>query len=289
MKTTIHTIGSLLCLLLLCVNVSLAQDEEPIRADWLATDVANIERILPQLKFSEPLTPAKLKAIFGDNFSETDLGFGGRKFTFSKPGGYTYLRVNGFAFNDTIGEYEISLESHSTWPTVKSVLTEAWKRSSDLQFKQWKYGIDHQQEFPDVLADFKKGINSKLGQLKLVSVPPHLKDAYEELVSLGKNSTIGSSGCGFGGAIPAGKKAIDALVRANRLDLVGNILKGYNPGGRVYAALVLIGMQRKGSELPHDLLQALEIVRNMDLELETCSGCIVSHKTAKQIIADWPF
>jgi hypothetical protein len=55
-----------------------------------------------------------------------------------------------------------------------------------LAQKQWKQGIDHQQEFPDVLVDFKKGVNSKLGQLKLVSVPPHLKEAYEELVSFWK-------------------------------------------------------------------------------------------------------
>jgi hypothetical protein len=57
----------------------------------------------------------------------------------------------------------------------------------------------------------------------------------------------------------------------------------------VYAAVALIAMQRKGTELPPDVLQALEIVRNMDLELQTCHGCILSRKTAKQVIADWPF
>ena len=152
--------------------MSLAQKQESIRADWLAMDVANIGRILPQLKSSEPLTPAKLRAIFGDNFDETDLGFGGRKFAFSKPGGYTSLRVTGFAFIETIGNYEISLDD-SDWSRIGPVLTAAWKRSSDLEFKEWK--------------------------------------------------------------------------------------------------------------------EALEIVRNMDLQFETCDGCIVSHKTPKQIIADWPF
>ena len=93
----------------------------------------------------------------------------------------------------------------------------------------------------------------------------------------------------YGGVTPRGKTTIDALVKANRIDLIGNILMGYNPGGRMYAALAFIAMQRKGIQLSPDVIQALQVVRAMDLELETCDGCIVSHKTAKQIISDWPF
>ena len=289
MKTKASTIASILGFLLLCVNASMAQKQEPIRADWLAMDVANIERLLPQLKHSEPLTIAKLQTIFGDRFSSiTDLGFGGRKFTFLKGGGYTALRVKGFAFNDTIGEYEIYLDD-SDWSRIGKVLTAAWKRSSDLEFKEWKDGIYHKREIPNVVADFKIAVSSKLGELQPVTVPLQLKDAYEELVSFGKNSRIGDGGCGYGGVTPAGKKAIDALVKADRIDLIGNILKGYNPGGRMYAALALIALQGKGTQLSPDVVQTLEIVRTLDLELDTCDGCTFSTKTAKQIIADWPF
>ncbi|HKY26938.1 MAG TPA: hypothetical protein VJM12_03235 [Pyrinomonadaceae bacterium] len=283
-----YRIAFVFCLLL-CGHVALAQEKkEPVQADWLAKDVAHIERFLPQLQ-REPLTLAKLETIFGErHFDYTDLGFGGRTFTFSKPGGYTSLRVNGFAFNDTIGRYEISLDC-SSWAKISSVLIEAWKRSSDLEFKEWKEGIYYEREFPDVIAEFKKTIGAQLGELQPVTVPRHLKDTYEELVALGRNSRIGSGPCGYGGVTPIGKTAIDTLVAANRLDLIGNILKGYNPGGRMYAALALIAMQRKGIELPPDLRQALEVVRTMDIRLETCSGCIVSSKTPKLIIAEWPF
>jgi len=289
MKTKTYTIAASFCLLMACVNASLAQQkEEPIRADWLAVDVANIERILPQLKHSQPLTLQKLETIFGHDPRTVDLGFGGRTFAFSKPGGYTSLRVNGFAFNDTIGNYEISL-SNSSWPKIGSVLTAAWERSSDLEFKEWKEGIYHEREFSDVIAEFKKTVSSQLGELQPVTVPQHLKGAYEELVTLGSNSRIGSGPCGYAATTAAGKRAIDSLVGANRLDLIGNILKGYNPGGRMYAALALIAMQRKGIELPPDLLQALEVVRTMDIQLETCSGCLIMSKTPKLIIAEWPF
>jgi hypothetical protein len=85
------------------------------------------------------------------------------------------------------------------------------------------------------------------------------------------------------------QNGMDRLVKANRLDLIANILKGYNPSGRMYAALALIAMQRKGIGLPPGLLRALKVVRNMVIQLETCNGCIVTPKTPKLIIADWPF
>lgn len=288
MKTKTYTIAASFCLLMVCANALAQQRDEPIRADWLAVDVANIERLLPQLKHSQPLTLEKLETIFGHDVRTTDLGFGGRTFAFSKSGGYTSLRVNGFAFNDTIGNYEISLDC-SSWSKISSALTDVWKRNSDLEFKEWKYGISHDREFPDVLAGFKKVVSLQLGELQPVTVPQHLRDAYEGLVSLGNNSVIGSGPCGFAATTAAGKRAIDALIAANRLDLIGNILKGYNPGGRMYAALALIAMQKKGIELPPDLLQALEVVRTMDIKLGTCSGCFVMTKTPKLIIAEWPF
>jgi len=37
------------------------------------------------------------------------------------------------------------------------------------------------------------------------------------------------------------------------------------------------------------LLGALEVVRAMDFELQTCHGCFMIPKKPKQIIADWPF
>jgi hypothetical protein len=118
MKKTTYTIASVLCLLLLCANASLAQKQEPIRADWLAKDLALIERLLPQLNTAEPLTLAKLQTIFGEKFSETELGFGGRTFSFSRAGGYAYLQVSGVAFNGTIGRYKISLDGYSFWPPL---------------------------------------------------------------------------------------------------------------------------------------------------------------------------
>lgn len=287
MRLKISTTLTLLCLLALCGDVSQAQKQQVIRADWLAMDVANIERLLPQFKQHEPLTIAALEKIFGTPVYDRALGFGGRTFTFSKPGGYAYLRVSGFVFNDTIGYYTISVSCSSSWSQIRSTIIESWKRYTDLEFKEDGSAITHERQFPDVVAAYKKALSAELGELATVTVPQHLEDAYQVLLSLGNPLVLGDGPCDYGAVIPHGKRAIDAIVAAHRTDLISNIVKGYNPGGRVYAAVALKAMEREGIKLSPDVLRALEVVRELDIDLETCSGCIHSHLKAKQIIDEW--
>lgn len=295
MRSTAYTICLLFALLILCGGVSAGQKREPLRADWLALDVANIERLLPELKRNEPLTLQALEQIFGGSpadfpfGSDYELGFGGRIFTFRKAGGYTSLNVSGFVFNDRIGYYTISVSCSRSWPMIRNVLIETWKHNSDLEFKEGEWSIAHYRDFPNVVADYKNAVAAQLGALEPVTVPPELRDAYEHLISLGNNSRISDGGCGYGGATPQGKKAIDALVKANRVDLINNILKGYNPSGRVYAFLALFSMHRKGLSLSPDSQRAMDVVRTLNIELVRCSGCTISHETAQQILNDWKF
>ena len=295
MRSTAYTLCLLFAFLVLCGPVSAAQKREPLRADWLALDVANIERLLPELKRNEPLTLKGLEQIFGGppaEFpfgSDHELGFGGRTFTFRKAGGYTSFRVTGFVFNDRIGYYTISVCCSLSWPRIRNVLIETWKRNSDLEFQEGESSIAHRRDFPNVVADYKTAVAAQLGALEPVTVPPELHDAYDHLISLGNNSRISDSGCGYGGARPPGKKAIDAIVNANRVDLINNILKGYNPAGRVYAFLALFSMHRKGMSLSPDSQRAMDVVRTLNIELERCRGCIFSRETAQQILNEWEF
>ena len=289
MKSNAYTIGLLLCLLLLCGPVCIAQDKEPLRADWLAKDVEVLERYLPSLKQNEPITIPALETVFETPISDNDLGFGGATFTISKPGGYTHLTVSGFIFNGNLGYYTIALRGSSSWPMIRTVLIDTWKRTSDLEIAEGKDGIFHDRQFPNVIADYKKAVAAQLGELSPVDVPRHLKAAYDELVSLGNFSVVGNGRCGLGGSTPLGKEAIDAIAKAGRVDLISNILRGYNPGGRVYAALALFAMQRKGTSLPPDLQHTMDLVRTSPLSIETCSGCFLTEKTAQEIFNDWHF
>jgi len=287
------------CLLLLMGHGAVAQKDKSVRADWLAKDVANIERILPQLKQNEPLTVPALEQIFDsprDNQifdwrgGDRRLGFGGQVFVFSAPGGYAYFSIRGWVFNGMIGNYTIALHTNAdTSPIVKSVLVETWKRAGGPEFTEGEYGFHYDREFASVIADYKKAVAEQLGEMQPVNVPADLKDDYELLISLGTNSIVGQGSCGYGAVTPPGKEAIDAIVNANRLDLLANVLKGYNPGGRTYAAVALTAMQRNRVKLSSDILHTLDVVSNLDLRLETCNGCLLGFKTARTIIDEWRF
>ena len=82
-----------------------------------------------------------------------------------------------------------------------------------------------------------------------------------------------------------GREAIDALVDAKRIDLLENALIGYNPGGRVYAAIELLRMQRMGEKLSEPTRKNIRKVMALPVKLSTCSGCVVlGGLTARDIV-----
>jgi hypothetical protein len=74
-----------------------------------------------------------------------------------------------------------------------------------------------------------------------------------------------------------GREAIDALVEARRLDLIANVLRGYNPGARVYALLALQRLRHDGLPISPGLASTMQKVQNLKVPVATCFGCIVNH------------
>jgi hypothetical protein len=101
-----------------------------------------------------------------------------------------------------------------------------------------------------------------------------------------KNSRVGMGICGLRGPVLEGKTSIDALVKAGRMDLIENVLRGYNPGGRAFAAIALLKMEERGVKLAPKVKKTIEKVRALDVPITTCSGCIVkSGLKAKDVIS----
>lgn len=55
----------------------------------------------------------------------------------------------------------------------------------------------------------------------------------------------------------------------------------------MYALLGLLELQREGIELSPETRNAMRAVLEIDIEIETCDGCIYSRKKTKQIVSDW--
>ena len=274
-------------ILILLLSVSLfAQNRDELKTEWLSKDIESIRQLLPRLEQTDP-TLESLKNLFGREPELTELGFGASTFAFSKPGGYTAFRVRGLAVNGRIGYYRIGIGS-GNWEKIRNHIIQTWNANSQLTVEEDGYGIGYYKEYPTVVAEYKEIVRSQLGDLKNVTVPSALQDAYEELISLGNNSVFGIGGCDYGGARPRGKTAIDKIVKASREDLIENILRGYNPGGRMYALLALLELQKSGTKLSAETENAMRVIRQLEIDIETCSGCIHAFKTAQKIITEGP-
>jgi hypothetical protein len=80
---------------------------------------------------------------------------------------------------------------------------------------------------------------------------------------------VGSS-CGFVGASPRGRDATLTLRSAGRVDLLRNVLRGPNPGARVYAAKALTKL---GALRPEDA-NVVKSLTSASTRIVTCSGCM---------------
>jgi hypothetical protein len=138
-----------------------------------------------------------------------------------------------------------------------------------------------------------------LGPMIAVEVPKDLSAPYELLMSAARSVVFGSH-CGYLGIDPPGKDAMTRLVAARRWDLVGNVLRGPNAGGRLYAATAII--ERAGAKIGRDEVEAIRALSPEDARtllalardttsVDTCSGCtssISSSAKLLEVVPSWP-
>jgi hypothetical protein len=157
------------------------------------------------------------------------------------------------------------------------LVTEAWKASGGPEYTEdERGGIYHSRTFEGVLDEYKSVVERYLGKMRPVSIPKDLDLHYQLLISPIHKSVIGDRD---------GREAIDALVDAKRIDLLENALIGYNPGGRVYAAIELLRMQRMGERLSKSTQKNIRKVMSLPVKLTIGSGCIVSSGlTARDVV-----
>ena len=275
-------------LIFLCLPVSsLAQKKEKINQDWVQSDVENT-RLISKIMPVEHQSVEDIATILGANtgIDVEDLGFGAKRINIGKGAGYTSLNLDIFTFNNTIAWYKMSVYGDfKSYPKIGALMKTVWQENGGPAYQEDEYGIFCEQQFDSVFQAYKSAVAGQLGELQSVKIPSELNEYYQHLISPMVNSNIGEGVCGYGGGPIPGKTAIDVLVKANRIDLIENVLRGYNPGGRIYAVLALLKMEKAGIKLPPQTQVLLKKVLDLPVKLSTCSGCIIeSGLTAKDIV-----
>lgn len=279
---------TILCasIILLSQATMLAQGKKKINPEWLAADIVAVQ-LIHQIMPLEQQSVDHIKSVLNDDtiYNETDLGFGAKGFRITKKNGYTSLDIEGFSFDSEIGYYKISVISdRENWQKVRTEIIEAWKSQVGPNYKEAEYGMMSVPIFNRVYKSYQAAVGAELGEMQPAQVPLHLKTSYDYLTSLLNDSYVGKL-CGYAGAPPAGKLAIDALVNAGRIDLIENVLRGYSPVGRIYAAIALLEMKERGFALSAQTQSTLDKVINLPILVSACSGCIIfSGQTTKEAI-----
>jgi hypothetical protein len=258
-----------------------AQQLEPLNQEWLADDYRSME-LISLLASPAPLTTQKIMDILGvrdKDDAEEDLGFGATRFNVRKGHGYTSLSVEAFVFRGTIGSYKLELDSSpESWSRIRERMIELWQQNNGPGFAEGESGIIHTERNDSVLRKYQAAVSAELGAMTRAAIPTESQKSFDSLTQPMEIDSVGGSD---------GEMAIAALVNAERFDLVENVLTGFNPNGRIYAARELLRLNKEGRlVLSADTLAVIAKISNLDIQISRVSGCIVNRLHAKEILED---
>ena len=273
--------------LILFAGAAAAQKGEKLEKKWLAEDI-NLLKLIPRILPAEAQTKKTLEKVFERKGWEAKDEFEAASFGNGDAGGYTSLTVSVRTFRGAMISYRISTgTSRTSWLLIKPYLTEAWKQFAQVPFQETDKGIFYEYVDEAVLREYKDFISKEAGAMKQLEIPPKLKDAYEYLTAPFNKVTVSNERCGISGQTVKGREMIELFINARRIDLIENILKGFNHGGRVYAAIALLEMKKSGVKLSGETEQAIEKIINLDIGIETCGGCFYFPTTAKDLLLQY--
>jgi hypothetical protein len=216
---------------------------------------------------------------------EIDLGLGARRITFVKGVAYTSIFIEAITINNKLAYYEAGITSHSQeWPRMKTFVIETWLENDGPTFLEDEHRVYTTHTIKNNYALLKRTFARSLGSMREVSIPPDLELSYQYLTNPLNDIVVGNGGCGYPPDIPTGKVAIDALLAARRYDLIENVARGFNPGGRIFAAHALLEAKKNGARLSFSTDLTIKRTVNSPTPISTCAGCIVFREKGKQAI-----
>jgi hypothetical protein len=275
------------------LNPGVFAQDKTLNPEWLADDIKTVGDFagISQLK---PTPYSEIQRSFGSSYmlghrliylqDADDLGFGFKQFHYQLGSGYCDFYVRGFILSGDYARYETGVDCGSEWNQIRKPVIKAWKQAGGPAFKEDPNGISSEELNNDVVQRYKDEVGKFLGPMKPARVPAQLQKYYDYLIDPLENSVVASGPCGYPGATSAGKNSIDLFIAAKRIDLLENILRGYNPGGRIYAALALLKMEKDGITLEPKIRETIEKVANLDINIKICRGCIYNDYKGKEVL-----
>lgn len=214
-----------------------------------------------------------------------DLGFGAQSCTIHRSGGYADFDI-AFAL---IGEEVIARQlvisvSGESANAVLPVLEVAFFPNLPLT-RQGSKLLWRSPSAPSTVPGRGIGMEA-LGRAPSAKVDAGLENHFLMLMDPLARLVFGEV-CYESADPPPGRNEIAALQKAGRYDLVSVVLRSLNPEARIYAAEALLKHQAEGGQVSDDDMQAIDVIRGMDLQIRRCRECIVSRAQARELLAEF--
>ncbi|CAN5583263.1 hypothetical protein BH24ACI3_BH24ACI3_09490 [soil metagenome] len=255
--------------------------------DWIQKDIEALKTVptLIEARATNADVAAKLLDVVAYRYAE-DIGFGAFRYNVSRGFGYSKIEISAVIHRDKILRYRVLFGDSSSWKEIRAIIIANWQQHVRVPFEENDDSIYFELTNDDVLKGFKYEVEEELGrQNELPKLRKPDIDSYNYLTSPFENSTVGIDGCGAGGVVPFGKDLIDELAALKKPIILENVLRGLNPGGRVYALLEMTRLKQRNKISDPKVLEAMSKVSAMDLPIMFCEGGVIHRRTASQILA----
>lgn len=258
-------------------HVSTMAQAEPLVSEWVNDDIKGVLSVVQLIPF-EKQNLEKVKASLQKDWGveETDLGFGAKYLELEKGQGYTKGYIYALIYDGRVAQYEAGIESHSeAWPRISQRINDKWKESNGPEVPMEEHGLAFRRTLANVLHDYRARVAVALGPLNDAEVPKELIKSYVTLTDPMENSTISGT---------HQNDEIQALLTSQRIDLLENVLRAYNPGARVLAALALLELEKSGRQLSSKTRLTANKVLHLRIGLHACFYDMCSTLTARELL-----
>jgi hypothetical protein len=262
--------------LLLAAHTAAAPDR--LREDWLRKDLEGIATFLaygPLEFYKADDLRRRLPEDFG--WEEEGIGFDAKHVSIGRGLGYASVRVEAVVFRGDFALYELRLDSSSDeWKRLRHRYARAWAAAGGPTYVEDDSSFVARITLRPVLAAFESAVAAELGPMRPVVVPPSSQEDYDYFVSPLSNPSVSRGPIGPAGAEAGWLEWLERLVDEGKVDVVENVLRGHSPGGRVHAAIALLGARKRGLALSPEAEATIAKVTTLDVPVSTQAGCIVN-------------
>lgn len=276
-----RTCGALLLLgCLSCASVKTDQFINPHSAREALEIAMTVNRIYPFTDTSFTVIRSKLEKdsfVLTAQFPESNpvyIGYDNARYSFRRSGGNCQFKILLIVHQDSVLASDLAVSGSSNYVAlVGTVLSESIV--GNALPPEYLYCLRFRFINAALYRSFTTRLADSLGAVVQVTIPDSLKDAYDLLLNPLNDLMYGDM-CGYGGAPPDGRIAIERLKRSQRYDLIENVLRGGNPEGRIYALEAILERGEADLALVERNRSSIIQVMSLPFDISICEGCFIS-------------